>query len=214
MFTQRIPGISICAILILAALAPSFAQFQPKHGYINSNPSAALKDTLWTVAEYIDFSSSSPNAPRQWPTFVVNTVATEKFYAFQIFAHAKSGNQCFEISTAKGATGFQDAQTVNPNADTRLFMRQKGGTTIHVPIQDDIGGVDAAGQVNRYSKFRVWSIPGLNTYYRAAAYSTAYNTMDFYVIVKAIRVSSKADCKLAGLPLINTETQNPEYITE
>jgi hypothetical protein len=214
MFTLRIPVISLCTTLILAALTPSLAQFQPKHGYINSNPSAANKDTLWTVAEYVDFSSASPNTPRQWPTFMENGVPTKKFYAFQIFANPKSGSQCFEISTARGATGFQDAQTENPNADTFLYMRQKGGTTIHVPIQDDIGGVDEKGQVIRYSKFRVWSIKNLNTYYRAAAYSTGYNSMDFYVIVKAIKVSTKDECKLAGLPLINTETPNPEYITE
>ena len=217
MSNQRFPVIAIYATLILSALTPSRAEFATNkyHGFINPNPSAGLKDTLWTMAEYVDFSSASPNAPRQWPTHKLNLEPKEKFYAFEIFANAKSGKQCFEISTARGIEGAQDAQTENPNADTYLYMRQKGGTTIYIPIQDDIGGTDAKGQWIRYSKFRVWSLPNLRTFYHAAAFSTTYNTMDFYVIVKAINVSSKDDCKLAGFPLMNTDVGlNTEYNKE
>lgn len=182
--------------LTLTAFSPSFAQFLQPRDYQTSSPNAALGGTLWSTAQYFDFSSTSSLPGRTWQTFeaVKPFFGGEKYARFAVSPGLIDGGfQCFEISTAKGrmgAEGPQDAETIN--ADTKLFYTYNTQTFAHTLLNDDFGGT-------LYSKVRVWAKNGPTMNFSVAAYSTESNNIDFYLIIKSLKFASPDACKLAGV---------------
>lgn len=207
--SKRLIGISAAAALTLAALSPSFAAFNKNRAYLSSNPNAAAGGALWTSAQYFDFSATSPFPGRTWTTLAKDDqsgfLGGEKFAYFQIPPVNGGGSQCYEISTAKGmlgAEGTQDAETVN--ADTKLFILNASATHLYKMISDDFGGT-------RYSKVRIWSSSVNSLSFILASYSSASNNIDFYLIIKSLKIATLDACKGVGIPWVNTETSPFQY---
>lgn len=209
--SNRLIGISVAATmaLTLSSFSPSFAAFNKNRAYLTSNPNAAAGGALWTSAQYFDFSSTSAFPGRTWPVLTKDDqsgfLGGEKFAYFQIPPVNGGGSQCYEISTAKGmlgAGGTQDAETVN--ADTKLFILNASATHLYKMINDDFGGT-------RYSKARIWSTSVNSLSFIVAAYSTDYNNIDFYLIIKSLKYGTLDACKGVGIPWVNTETSPFQY---
>jgi hypothetical protein len=207
--SKRLIGISAAAALTLAALSPSFAAFNKNRAFLTSNPNAAAGAALWTSAEYFDFSTTSPFPGRTWATLPKDDqsgfMGGEKFAYFQIPPVNGAGSHCYEISTAKGmlgAEGGQDAETIN--ADTKLFILNSSATHLYRMINDDFGNT-------RYSKVRVWSTGANNLSFILASYSTAYNNIDFYLIIKSLKHATFDACRGAGIDWVNAGTWPFQY---
>lgn len=196
MISNRLIRISLVATLTLGAFSQSFAQFLRTREYHIANPNAAAGGTLWIAAQYIDFSSTSTNPGRTWATLPLNTPpfnGGEKYFKFMLPSVPGGGNMCYEISTAKGmlgADGPQDAETVN--ADTKLYFTYNTQTVANTLLNDDFAGT-------LYSKVRVWAIAGPTLNFSVAAYSTATNNIDFYLIIKSLKFTNPDACKLANV---------------
>lgn len=196
MVTKTLVRISISATLMLTALSPTYAGFGKQRIYITNNPLAPAGGVLWSTAEYIDFGTTAASAGREWDLAETG----EKKAFFQLSAPAGAGAQCYEISTSKGATATDVAETGNP--DTKLVVYDPAPTIQWKLVSDDI---DVAKQVYT-SRVRVWANAPFNLKFYVAPYSLDNNKIDFYLIKKSLKITTAATCKGANMSFVNATT--------
>lgn len=194
----RMSALALASAVAFSALAPAHGAYMGHRHYQKNSNNPPSGQPFWYSAEYVDMSSTSAYSARTW--FVGNvggTTGVKYMYNQLVPGSGASGNQCYEISTAKGAFGNQDAETVN--ADTRIWIYDVNKSPTDFSISDDFNGT-------RYSKVRIWANASSNIIYKVAPYSSGSNDIDFFLVTQRLNLADANACKGTGINFVNTTT--------
>lgn len=191
----RLQKISLVALCLFTLVSKAKSQ----NGYSPTTQFASTSSTEFTNDVWIDFGAmayldvqhSLPNWSIYTPWNASSGPNGSRKYDFTFRTTSTSGN-CWEVETT---------EAFFLNGDTRFWLTGWTGASVNPEIPWPMSLDDDAG-VGNYSKMRVYIQQGTtqaSVSLMVAAYSTAYNAMDFHLRVTKLN-KSMSSCLNTTLP--------------